>query len=87
MSSFRMRITEEHVVQCSQGIFVYQEQMLKQSHQDDIKMIEAFTGRKTNIKNIHAFGSTCFAYVQVKKKLDPHSEEGIFVGSDTNSPS
>ena len=48
--------------------------------------IEAFTGRKPDIRNMRAFGSTCFSYVQVKKKLDPRSEEGIFVGYDTNSP-
>ena len=47
--------------------------------------IEPFAGRKPDIQNMHAFGSTCFAYVQVNKKLDPRSEEGIFVGYDTNS--
>ena len=78
-----MQITEEHVVLCSQGIFVYQEQMFQQSHQDDPNW--GVHLQETDIRNMHAFGSTCFAYVQVKKKLDQRSEEGIFVGYDTNS--
>jgi hypothetical protein len=35
---------------------------------------------------MHTFGSTCFGYVQEKKKLDPRSEKGVFVGYDVSSP-
>ena len=47
---------------------------------------EAACGRKPNIANMHIFGSICYAYVQDKGKLDPRSQEGIFLGYDTNSP-
>jgi len=32
------------------------------------------------------FGTTCFAFVQNKTKLDPRSEKGIFIGYDNESP-
>ena len=35
---------------------------------------------------MHIFGTTCFCYVQKKKKLDPHCEKGIFIGYDKQSP-
>ena len=35
---------------------------------------------------MHLFGTTCFAYVQNKKKLDARSEKGVFVGYDKGSP-
>jgi len=47
---------------------------------------ESLTGKKPNISKMSVFGTTCFAYVQNKKKLDPRSEKGIFVGYDTESP-
>ncbi|KAL7641208.1 UNVERIFIED_CONTAM: hypothetical protein RMT77_008346 [Armadillidium vulgare] len=47
---------------------------------------ELITGRKTNLSNMHLFGSVCYAYSQEKKKLDAHSKQGIFVGYDNESP-
>lgn len=47
---------------------------------------EMFKSVKPDISNLHIFGSTCFGYVQNKKKLDPRSEEGLFVGHDPSSP-
>ena len=35
---------------------------------------------------MHFFGTRCFAYIQNKTKLDPRSEQGIFVEYDTQSP-
>ena len=35
---------------------------------------------------MHVFGSVCYAFVQNKMKLDPRSEEEIFVGYDTDRP-
>ena len=48
---------------------------------------EVFTGRRPNVSNMYIFGSTCYAYVQEKKKLDARSSKGIFVGYDKSSPS
>ena len=46
------------------------------------------TGKKPNISKLHVFGSVCFAYCHDdKKKLDPRSRRGIFVGYDKYSPS
>ncbi|RUS70255.1 hypothetical protein EGW08_021985 [Elysia chlorotica] len=45
-----------------------------------------FTGRRPNLSNMKPFGSQCYAYVQDKKKLDPRSTKGIFVGYDRESP-
>jgi len=47
---------------------------------------ESLTGKKPKVSHMSVFGSTCFAYVQDKKKLDPRSEKGIFVGYDNESP-
>ena len=47
---------------------------------------EVFTGQKPNLSNMHLFGTTCFAYVQNKKKLDARREKGVFVGYDKGSP-
>ena len=44
------------------------------------------TGRKPNLSKMNIFGSTCYAYKNLKKKLDPKCEKGIFVGYDRNSP-
>ena len=47
---------------------------------------EAVTGQKPNLSTMHIFGTVCYAYVQDKKKLDPRSEKGIFLGYDKGSP-
>ena len=47
---------------------------------------ESFTGTKPNLSNLHAFGTQCNAYEQIKSKLDPRSTAGIFVGYDLQSP-
>ena len=36
---------------------------------------ESFTGSKPNVNRMHIFGTTCFCYVQNKKKLDPRCEK------------
>ena len=36
---------------------------------------------------MNIFGTVCYAYVQEKKKLDPRSEKGLFLGYDKYSPS
>ena len=38
------------------------------------------------MSNMHSFGTQRFAYIDEKKKLDNHSEEGIFLGYDRKSP-
>ena len=48
---------------------------------------EVFTGRKPNLNNMHIFGSTCYMYVQDKKKLDNRAEKCRFIGYDYCSPS
>ena len=47
---------------------------------------EAFTKQRPNIKNMHIFGTDCYAYKQNVKKLDAKAELGKFVGYDYNSP-
>ena len=47
---------------------------------------ELLTENNPNLSKMHVFGSVCYAFVQNKMKLDPHSEEGIFVGYDSESP-
>ena len=44
------------------------------------------TGRKPDLSKMNIFGSTCHAYKNLKKKLDPKCEKGIFVRYDRNSP-
>ena len=46
---------------------------------------ELFTDKKPNLSNMHIFGTICYSYIQEKKKLDPRSEKGIFVGYDGQS--
>ena len=48
--------------------------------------VELLTGRRPNLSKMNIFGTKCFAYVQDKKKLDPRSKQGIFVGYDDQSP-
>ena len=47
---------------------------------------EALTGKRPNIGNMHAFGSTCFTYVQNANKLHAQSKNGVFMGYDRESP-
>ena len=47
---------------------------------------EKVVGKKPNIANMEAFGSTCYALVQNPKKLENRSEKGIFIGFDRGSP-
>ena len=47
---------------------------------------EAVTKRKPNLKHMHVFGQTCFAFVNNPKKLDDRAKRGIFVGYDRDSP-
>ena len=47
---------------------------------------EAFTGNKPSLSHMHIFGTVCYAYVQMKKKLDVRSTKGVFVGYDKGSP-
>ena len=41
------------------------------------------TGRKPHLSKMNIFDS-CYAYKNLKKKLDPKCENGIFVGYDRN---
>ena len=47
---------------------------------------EMINKRKPNVSNMYTFGSECYAYCDFKKKLDPRSEKGIFLGYDPLSP-
>ena len=44
------------------------------------------TGRKPDLSKMNIFQSASYAYKNLKKKLDPKYEQGIFVGYDRNSP-
>ena len=35
---------------------------------------------------MHVFGTVCYGYVQLTKKLDARANQGIFVGNDKTSP-
>ena len=48
--------------------------------------LELFTGNRPNLSNMYKFGTTCFAYVQNKKKMDARSRQGTFIGYDSRSP-
>ena len=43
-------------------------------------------GKKPKMKELHAFGTVCFASVKDRSKLDKRAKEGIFVGYDKSSP-
>ena len=43
-------------------------------------------GRKPDLLKMNIFGSTCYAYKNLKKTLNPKCEKEIFVGYDRNSP-
>jgi hypothetical protein len=47
---------------------------------------EALISKQPNLSNMHVFESTCYSFVQNAKKLDAHSQKGIFVGYDKGSP-
>ena len=46
---------------------------------------ELITGRKSNLSNMHVFGSVCYTCSQ-EKTLDACSKQVIFVGYDNESP-
>src|SRR6266487_4893133 len=48
---------------------------------------ELWKGRKPTVKYFHIFGSKCYILAdrEPRRKLDPKSEEGIFLGYSTNS--
>ena len=46
------------------------------------------TGRKPNLSKMNIFGSVCYGYIHGhKKKLEPRSKAGLFVGYEKNSSS
>ena len=52
-----------------------------------LTLYEIWRGRKPNVKYFHVFGSTCYILVdrEPRRKLDPRSDEGIFLGYSRNS--
>ncbi|MCH79563.1 gag-pol polyprotein [Trifolium medium] len=50
-------------------------------------LYELWKGRKPTVKHFHVFGSKCYILAdrEPRRKLDPKSEEGIFLGYSTNS--
>ena len=44
------------------------------------------TGRKPDVSKLQKFGTVCYSIEQKRKKLDPKSKRGIFVGYDKESP-
>ncbi|MCI39504.1 gag-pol polyprotein, partial [Trifolium medium] len=50
-------------------------------------LYELWKGRKPTIKYFHVFGSKCYILAdrEHRKKMDPKSDEGIFLGYSTNS--
>ena len=48
---------------------------------------EAFTGKKPQIDHLRIFGCTTFSHVpkDLRRKLDPMAEKGIFVGYSESS--
>ena len=48
---------------------------------------EIWRGKKANLKYLHEFGSTCFVLndKEHKRKFDPKSDEGLFLGYSPNS--
>lgn len=45
-------------------------------------LYELWKGRKPTMKYFHVFGSKCYilAYCEQRRKMDPKSDEGIFLG-------
>ncbi|KAK2367599.1 hypothetical protein QL285_080866 [Trifolium repens] len=50
-------------------------------------LYEIWKGRKSNVKYFHVFRSKCYILAdrEQRRKLDPKSDEGIFLGYSTNS--
>jgi hypothetical protein len=50
-------------------------------------LYELWKGRKPTVKYFHVFGSKCYILVdrEQRRKMDPKSDEGIFLGYSTNS--
>ena len=50
-------------------------------------LYELWKGRKPNVKYFHVFGSKCYILKdrEQRRKMDPKSDEGIFLGYSTNS--
>jgi len=50
-------------------------------------LYELWKGRKPTVKYFHVLGSKCYilADIDYKRKMDPKSEEGIFLGYSTNN--
>jgi hypothetical protein len=50
-------------------------------------LYELWKGRKPTIKYFHVFGSKCYILIdrEQRRKMDPKSDEGIFLGYSTNS--
>ncbi|XP_045795337.1 uncharacterized protein LOC123889868 [Trifolium pratense] len=50
-------------------------------------LYELWNGRKPTVKHFHVFGSKCYILAdrEQRRKLNPKSEEGIFLGYSTNS--
>jgi len=50
-------------------------------------LYELWKGRKPTVKYFHVFGSKCYILTDkdYKRKMDPKSDEGIFLGYSTNS--
>ena len=48
---------------------------------------EIWRGKKPNLNHFHEFGSTCFVLNdrEHKRKFDPKSDEGVFLGYSPNS--
>ena len=52
-----------------------------------MKLHITIISRRPDLSKLHVFGTICYPYIEeYKKKLDPRSSEGIFVGYDKNSP-
>lgn len=49
--------------------------------------VEKFTGNKPDVSNLRVFGATAYAQVpkQLRQKLDPVSEVGVFIGYEPQS--
>ncbi|CAJ2652046.1 unnamed protein product [Trifolium pratense] len=50
-------------------------------------LYELWKGRKPTVKHFHVFGSKCYILSdrEHRRKMDPKSEEGLFLGYSTNS--
>ena len=50
-------------------------------------LYEIWKGRKPTVKHFHVFGSMCYILTdrEQRRKMDPKSEEGMFLGYSTTS--